>query len=267
MNIKKIAAGAISALTFGATLGVAMGAISDYVVTSNSALSSPMIVIGSNAGDATAYPKDVVAAADLAAHVAGHATTPMAVAGTAKTFSITGEGKDVSTTNTKIFLDDSLGKSGVRSTMTSDDLPTLLASNSIVDENSTTVKYDQYLFLTPNSTTNERWILQFARPSSSSSDDGIYTFGRFQTSPWASDAGYFLNYRLNFKKDSDFSAMIGETIEIAGDTYTILADSTSVATTPKLVTTKAAASQTVIKSDGEVEVIVGETTYLIQVLG
>jgi hypothetical protein len=107
--------------------------------------------------------------------------------------------------------------------------------------------------------------LQFERPSSSSSDDGTYSFGRFSTSP--SSTNYFLNYRLNFKKDTDFSALIGKQLEIAGETYTVLSASTSAATTPKLETTKASASQSVLVSDGVVQVTVGDNTYDIQVLG
>ncbi len=268
MNIKKLAAGALAAVTAGATFGaVAFGALDDYVTTSNGALASPMIVIGNPAVPSADFAKDVLGAADIAAHVAGFATTPVTVSGGDKNFALTGEGEEVATSNTKIFLDDSLGKSGLKSTMTKDDLPTLLASGSVTDTNATTIKYDQFLFLTPNSTTDSKWILQFDRPSSSSSDDGTYSFGRFQTSPWSSDAGYFANYRLNFKKDTDFSAMVGKTLTIAGETYTVLADSSSVATTPVLVTTKAAASQSIIVSDGDVEITVGDTTHTVRVLG
>ncbi|MBI4020788.1 MAG: S-layer protein [Candidatus Aenigmarchaeota archaeon] len=266
MNIKKLMAGSLAAITAGATLGaVAFGAgIGDYVSNTDGTLTSPMVVIGSSAGSATEYPKDVVAAADLAAHVAGYATTPVAVAGSAKSFSISGEGKEVGTTNTQIFLDNSLGKSGLRSTMTSAELPTFLASDQVIDKNSTTIKYDQFLFLTPSSTSSASYTLQFERPSSSSSDDGMYTFGRFPTSPTKTD--YFANYRLNFKKDSGFSALVGKTLNIAGETYTVLANSVSVGT-PKLEATKAAASKDVLVSDGDVDITVGSSTYTVKVIG
>ena len=151
MRIKKLAALALAAVTVGITVSAANAAISDYVSHTDGTLTSPMIVIGSRAGDAVNYPKDVVAAADLAAHVAGHATTAVSTTGTAKTFTFSGEGKAADTTNTKIFLSDSMGKSGLRSTMTDQDLPTLLKTGSVVDKNSTTIKYDQFLFLTPRS--------------------------------------------------------------------------------------------------------------------
>ena len=265
MNIKKLAAGSLAAVLAGATLGaVAFGQISTYVTHTDGTLTSPMIVIGSSAGDATNYPKDVVAAADLAAHVAGYATTPTTTTGTAKEFSITGEGKSSFTSNTKIFLDNSLGKSGLRSTMTKDDLPTLLASGQFNDKNATVIKYDQFLFLTPSSTTAASYTLQFERPSSSSQDDGTYSFGRFPTSSSATD--YFLDFRLNFKKDADASAMVGKTINILGETYTVLSDSVSTGTA-KIVATKAAAAQSILVSDGEVDVTVGTTTYKIKVIG
>lgn len=270
MNIKKVMAAGMLAVTAGMTLGMAANVdakahFDSYVVHSDGTLSSPMIVIGDTAGDPVNYPKDVVAAADIAATVAGHATTPVTTTGSDKSFSFSGEGQDAATANTKIFLDDSLGKSGLRSTMTDTDLPNLLASSQIVDENSTTLKYDQFLFLTPSSTTAASYTLQFERPSSSSADDGTYSFGRFPTSPTNGD--YFANYRLSFKKDADFSAMVGETFEMLGETFTVLAESTSVASTPKLVTTKAAAAQSLFVSDGEVDVVVGDVTHTVAIVG
>lgn len=265
MKIKKLAAIAGAAL-FGVTMAAAANAqLSTYVSHTGGTLTSPMVVIGSTAGDATNYPKDVVAAADLAAHVAGYATTPVASAGGEKTFSLSGEGQEVATANTKIYLGDSLGKSGIRTTMTNDDLPTLLAAGSIVDKNSTTIKYDQFLFLTPSSTSSANYKLQFERPSSSSSDDGTYSFGRFSTSP--SSTNYFLNYRLNFRKGAQAQALVGKTLEIAGETYTVLSDSTSESGTIDLVMTKASASQSILVSDGPVTVSVGSTTYEIQIIG
>ena len=93
----------------------------------------------------------------------------------------------------------------------------------------------------------------------------MYSFGRFTTSPSRTD--YFANYRLNFKKDADFSALVGKTIEIAGDTYTVLAESDSAVATPKLVATKAAASQSIFVADGVVQITVGTTTYDVEVKG
>lgn len=266
MNIKKLAAITLATVTAGATLGtVAFGQISSYVSLSDGTLTSPMVVIGSRAGDAVNYPKDVVAAADIAAHVAGYATKDVAVSGVGKTFTSTAENKEVATTSTKIFLDNSLGKSGLRSTMTNTDLSTLLATGTVVDKNSTSIKYDQFLFLTPSSTSSASYTLQFERPSSSSAEDGMYSFGRLSTTPSATE--YFLNYRLNFRKGADSSALVGKTITIAGDTYTILSDSVSSVGTVKLVGTKAAASQSILVSDGDVQVTVGSNTYTVKVIG
>jgi len=267
MNIKKLMAGSLAAITAGATLGAfAIADMSDYVSHSDGTLTSPMIVIGSTAGDATAYPKDVAAAGDLAAHVAGHATTPVTTTGTKKSFSISGEGKEIATANTNIFLDDNMGKSGVRTTMTKEDLPTILESGTVVDNQSTSIKYDQYLFLTP-STSNRAafYSLQFERPTSSSSDDGTYSFGRLPTSP--TDTNYFVNYRLSFRKDTSFPNLIGEQLKIAGETYTVLSGSDSAAATPVLRATKAAASQSIYVSDGEVEITVGDVTHTVAVIG
>lgn len=273
MKIKKLMALPLAAIVglgaAAAYAATAQAAVSDFVQVSGTSLASPMVVIGNPASPSSTFALDVLAAADLSAHVAGYATTDVVATGSSKSFSVSGEGQEIATANTKIYLDDSLGKSGVRTTMTDADLPTLLMSDSVVDKNSTTIKYDQFLFLTPSdsscSGSGETFCLEFERPSSSSADDGMYSFGRFTTSP--TNATYMANYRLNFKKDADFSALVGKTLTIAGETYTVLATSSSVAATPTLVTTKASASQSVLVSDGPVSVTVGSSTYQVQVIG
>ena len=72
MNIKKVLAGSLAAITAGATLAFgAFGAgLGDYVTTTDSTLSSPMIVVGNSVPGS-----DVIGAADIAAAVAGYATT------------------------------------------------------------------------------------------------------------------------------------------------------------------------------------------------
>ena len=178
-----------------------------------------LVVVGK-----AAMPSDVVGAVDLAVRLGGEATTDVNVAGTASGLSISGEGKEVATTNTKIYLNDTLGKSGVRSTVTKDDMPTLL-KNGILDDTdaSTTHNYQQIIYLTPADTTctasSENYCLQFEKPGSSSSVDPTYAFGRFPTSPTASD--YLYRTYVTFDKDVNGTTAVGERITLFGKTYTI----------------------------------------------
>ncbi len=141
MNIKRILAGTLAALTAGATMLFAAAAspasLGDYVVTDTNKITSPLIVIGSSAADATAYPKDVAAAADIAAALAGYATKP--VPGAALSFTVSG-GALVATRAQNLYLMQPFSE--VKETFTERDLPTLLASGEVKN-----VKYYQYLSL------------------------------------------------------------------------------------------------------------------------
>src|SRR3989338_4477652 len=114
-----------------------------------------------------------------------------------------GEGKQSWTTNTKVFDDDALGKTGLRTTMTKDDLPTTLATGSFSDsDGSLTTNYQQFIYLTPGDNTctaggSENYCMQFERPSSTATMDPTYSFGRFPTSPTTSD--YFYRTYVTFE--------------------------------------------------------------------
>ncbi len=192
-----------------------------------------LVVVGK-----AAMPSDVVGAVDLAVRLGGEATTDVNVAGTSIGLSISGEGKEVSTTNTKIFLNDTLGKTGVRSTITKDDMPVLLKSGILDDADaSTTHNYQQFIYLTPSDTTctasSENYCLQFEKPGSSSSVDPTYTFGRFPTSPTTSD--YFYRTYVTFDKDVNATTSIGEKVTLFGKPYTISSGTTFGVSSSKLV--------------------------------
>ncbi|MFA4820443.1 MAG: hypothetical protein WC613_05825, partial [Candidatus Aenigmatarchaeota archaeon] len=139
MQFKKlVAAGTLAAIMVGSSVGFA--ALSNFpspFVTSSGVQS--FIVVG-----ATAAPDDVVGAVDLAARLGGSVTTDVAVPGASAGFSVSGEGKVLDTATTRIFLNDNLGKSGLRTTLTKDDMPVLLAKGSFADSDGTH-KFDQFI--------------------------------------------------------------------------------------------------------------------------
>src|SRR3989338_6908648 len=150
MQIKKLlAAGALATLMAGSTIAFAADLNTYPSPFVTSAGVNTLVVVG-----ATAAPSDVVGAIDLATRLGGEVTTSKTVKGTTAALSVTGEGKAVATTNTKVYLDNALGKSGLRTTMTKDDLPNLLKSGVLQDTDAaTTHNYQQFIYLTPGDNT------------------------------------------------------------------------------------------------------------------
>ena len=260
MQFKKlVAAGALGLLMAGSS--VAFAALSDFpapFVTGDGVQS--FVVVG-----AAAAPSDVVGAIDIAARLGGSVTTDVSVPGAAPGFSVSGEGRAVATTNTQIYLDDSLGKSGVRSTMTKDDLPTLLATSTLDDsDGGTTHNYQQFIYLTPSSTTSANYKIQFEKPGSSSSVDPTYGFGRFPTSP--TDVDYLYRTYVTFDKDVNMSTAQGERLTLFGRTYTIHSDTTgdpagAGSTSDKLVLSGGASDSAILNGGQSIQVTVSGVTY------
>ncbi len=220
MNIKKILAGGLTAIAAGAT--VAFGAfaqsssLGDYVSVSDGTLTSPAIVIASSAAHAPdQYPMDVVGAADIAAAVAGYATTPVSVGGGTET-TVSG-GAKLSTTSTKIYLGDSLTKSGLKTTLTSNDLPNVLASGAVSDSAGNSYPYDQYITVGAGTVTFGKVTMS----DGSLSDPQVYiNTGASTTTP-------LYNMTIVFNKviNVSNSDVQGNTIELFGQPYSIGAGS------------------------------------------
>lgn len=260
MQFKKlIAAGTLAAIMAGSS--VAFAALSDFPqpFVSGDGVQS-FVVVG-----AAADPSDVVGAIDLAARLGGSVTTDVSVPGAAPGFSISGEGRAVATTNTQLYLDDSLGKSGARSTMTKDDLPTVLATGTLDDsDGGTTHNYQQFIYLTPSSTSSVNYKIQFEKPGSSSSVDPTYNFGRFPTSP--TDIDYLYRTYVTFDKDVNMSTAQGETLKLFGRSYTIHSDTTGDPagagnTNDKLTLSGGASAATILNGGQSIQVTVAGVTY------
>ena len=254
MQIKKILAGGLAAVAAGAT--IAFGAfaqssnLGDYVQVSDSTLASPMIVIGAAAGDV----RDVIAAVDLGVAVAGYATQTVTVQGTGTTVSVS-NGVDLATANKKIYLGDSLTKSGLKSTITSNDLPSILAQGTFYDDSGTAYTYNQYINVLGGT-------VSFGKSDGDLTDPEVYIDTGYSTS------SPLYNLTVTFNKPLNISStdVQGNTIELFGNTYTIGSGSAYTSTTKKLVLFGGANAQTV--SEGEsVTMTVEGTEHTVEVIG
>ena len=215
MKTIKVLAGSLAALTAGATLALGIFAVpitslGDYVKVSGSALNSPAIVIGDGStSSAAGFAQDVVGAADIAAAVAGYATTPVSTG--AVGMSVSG-GVDIGTANTKLYLDDALSKSGIKSTITKSDLSTLLASGSLTDTAGSIYNFDQYITLNGGTTTT------FKADTANSVNDPEFVLNLSSTS-----TAPIINYTIVFNKLLNVSStnVQNKKIKILGVDYTI----------------------------------------------
>jgi hypothetical protein len=239
MDIRKVLAGGMAALTAGAT--VAFGAfaqstnIGDYVTVTNGVVTSPTIVVSSYAGitPPAALAKDIVGAADLAAAAAGYATETVAVGGAAS--AAVSNGVDVSTPSTKLYSGDNLAKSGLKTTLTKNDLPTTLASGTVTDDNGNAFNYDQYLAMGAAGT------VAGGKSNGDLSDPAIYlATGSNVNTPLYTSTVVF-NKLLNISS----TTVQGNSIELFGGTYTIGAGSVFDGVTDKLILYSSANAQTI----------------------
>jgi len=247
MQLRKIVtAGALATVMVGSSIAFA-ATLGDYPKPFVTADGAPdfLVVVGK-----TAATDDVVGAVDLATRLGGETGVTKTVGATAGGASVSGEGKLVATTNTKTFLDDDLGKTGLRNTMTKDDLSTLLATATLTDSDvSINSIYQQFIYLTPGDTGSNVYDLQFDQHGTTSIDPE-YNFGEFPTSPTATD--YFYRTYVTFDKGVNATAA-GEKVKFFGKEYTIHSDTTFSASPSKLVLSGGA--DTLLLKGGETKTV------------
>lgn len=248
MKIKKIAAiGA--ALAFAVPLAVGATTLSDFVQLDGTTLTSPTIVIGD-----TAKTEDVIAGIDIGAAMAGYATTPMSVAGSSVSASVTG-GVDLSTANTKIRYNDPIYNA--KDMLTSEDLANLLASGEITDKNSKTYDYSQYIDLTSDVTTAK---VDF---STSGNDlDSAQPLVLVGTSN--SDVLYTEKITFSPALDTSTDLVDGKSITLFGQEYT-LGSGTELANNS--ITLYGGGTAVSIPMGETTDVSVSGTTYTIKLIG
>jgi hypothetical protein len=257
MKTIKVLAGSLAAITVGATLALGIFAapitsLGDYVKVSGSALNSPVIVIGDGATAGSGFAQDVVGAADIAAAVAGYATTSVSTG--AVGMGVSG-GAEIGTTNTKLFYGDALSKTGVKSTLTKTELPTLLASGKLTDISGTDYLYDQYL------------TLQSGNTISYSTSGGDLTDPDLVLSISEITSGGVVNYIVTFNKLLNVSSSThNKKLKLMGIDYTIGSTSAYDTSTKKLVLYGSSLVQTMSGGE-EKKITVDNVEYTVKVLG
>ncbi len=251
MKIKQIVAGGLAAAaTLGVTLFGVFGAVTldqglePYVKITDSTLSSPAIVIGGPNVNAM----DVLGATDIAASmVSNYAVKEKTVPASGTTVGVS-DGVNLATSNTNLYLGDSLTKSGLKTTLTKSDLPTILASGTVTDDSGTPYPYDQYINMLGGT-------VAFGKSGGDLSDPDLYI---------DFSSGTLYNATVVFNKILNVSSsdVQGNTIELFGKVYTIGSGSTDT----KLVLFGGSNVQTF--EEGESKTItVGGTDYTVKLIG
>lgn len=239
---KLIAAGTMGLLMAGSTIAFAqLSSFPQPFVTSGGTIDS-VIVVG-----AAAMPQDVVSAIDIGARLGGEVYTPVSTSGSTEV-TVQG-GVPIYTANEKIYLDDSLKKTGLRTSMSSSEFPTMLASGT-VDGDDGDYDYDLFIDFTTSPT------LQFKKGNDDdSAKKALYMFGPLGS---ASATNYLYRSRVVFNDEPVRADTANEEITLFGKTYTY--GSTSDLTATKV--TLFGSSDTKTIQEGEtVTVTVDGTSY------
>lgn len=208
MKIKRILAGGMAALATGATLafGTFAAGLGDYVTTSGNTLTSPIIAIGNPSSPSSEFALDVVGAVDIGAAVVGYATTTVPVSGAAASVGVSG-GVDLATTTTKLYMGSLMNQA--KSTITSQDLPDVLASGTTI-VSGVSYKYDQYINLGARQ-------VKFDKANAELTDPAVYVdIGTSDSAP-AYNTTIVFNKALNISS----SSVQGKKLTLFGSDYTI----------------------------------------------
>jgi hypothetical protein len=253
MQFRKLAAITGSALMAGLSLAAPVLAtsvtklsnIGNMVQTTGNVM--PMFVIG-----ATAATSDVAAAVDVAVGLAQYAKTSSTVNVPGATASVTG-GVLVDTADTKMYLTQNVNK--IKTILTATDIPSLLTSNSVEDTSGTKYEYSQYVNIGDKT-------MQFAQPDVSASIKDPAYLVKLGTSPGVAAANYLVQGWVSFTKQFNASNAIGKELTLFGKTFTISSETDST----QLVMFGLAGKETVTAGESK-EIVIGTTTYTVQVVG
>jgi hypothetical protein len=193
-------------------------------------------------------------AADIAAAVAGFATTSVAVGG-GTTFSVQG-GVDVATGNTKMYLGDTLTKSGLKTTITRTNLPDVLPQGTFYDNGGTSYTYNQYI-------TFGAGTAEFGTSGGDLADPKLYINTQTSTSTPIFNITVVFNKILNLSS----ADVRGQPITLFGKDYTIGSDSVYDGTGTKLILFGGGGSTQVIAEGQEVTMSAAGVDHKVKVIG
>jgi len=207
-------------------------------------------VVGSHA-----QATDVVGSGDVTARLAGENYILTSTTG-GTTTAVTGEGARLDTSSNRVLLGEKLNNA--RGTLTSTDLPILLKSDTVTDDNGNTFDYTQDM--TFYSTAQ----VTFGTSGGDIKDPVIY----MSLPTTVSSTNYIYSTRVTFSKLLNISdaAVADNTIKLFGTEYTIGSASAYTTSSKKLVLYGGANTVT-LKEGEEQKVTIGGTEYTVKVEG
>ncbi len=252
MQFRRVCAVAGSALLAGATLATAvMGATVTTVGEITKKLGTPqekfpLFVVGADAA-----ASDVAAAIDIAVRLAANYKKEEPVEITTAKTTVTG-GKLLETDTKKLYYDSAID-SAIQ-VLTSKDLPKLLASGTVEDENGQKYNYDQYLRIGDK-------VITFGDPVPTDTTKEAVYYIQLGTNP-TPDSDYLVQAEVIFDNPINVTMAKGKKITLFGQEFTIAPESTA----DKLVLYKS--SDKVSVGAGETKTItVGGKEYTVKVVG
>jgi len=248
MQIKKFLATGLAALMAGATLASAalaadLSGFPGNLATTTSAGSSlnAIVVVGD-----TAAAADIVGGINVAARLAQDSYALTSAPGVAGTVSYT-NGVSLNTQNSNLHLGDNVN--AYRTTITSTDLPNLLAAGTVSDTSGNTYGYNQYLSVSTAAT-------KYGTPGSLTSPTMYVDY---------SSTTYPLTAKVVFTNPLPIgSTTYGQTINLFGNSYSIGSSSTN---TTLVLFSASANNDITINAGSSQTVTIGGTSYTISVPG
>ena len=245
MQIKRVIAGGITALAAGATLALGAGAatLGDFVQVTGNTMTSPYIVIGTNAAAA-----DTLAAADVGVALAGQATKDVAVPGAQGTMSVAG-GALIQGEVYRLYVGTALSNANRKPDLTKEDLATVLAKGTVDQKTINDVDYNQYLSMGAQAVT---WSKQ--------SD---WTEAALNLPFDTTTSAY--TYKVVFQSGLDTQYVEGKEIKLLGKTFVFAGQDADVSNTS--ITLYAAGQTETVNAGSSTTVTVAGTPYVITVVG
>jgi hypothetical protein len=200
---------------------------------------------------------DLVGGSDVTARLAGENYVLTSTTG-GTTASVSGEGARLDTASNRILLGETL-QGGSRQTITSTDLPTLLKSGEVTDDNGNTYAYTQDFTIADDA------YVTFGTSGGDLKDPAVYI-----TLPTTvSTTSYIYSTRITFSKLLNVSdtATQDNTITLFGTDYTIGSGSSSASATAGKLVLYGGANTVTLKEGEETKVTIGGTEYTLKVEG
>jgi hypothetical protein len=203
-----------------------------------------------------AKAEDLVGGSDVTARLAGENYVETSTTG-GTTASVSGEGARIDTASNRILLGEKIDNA--RQTITSTDLPILLKSGEVTDDNGNTYAYTQDFTLD-----NDAQVT-FGTSGGDLKDPAVY----ISLPTTVSTTSYIYSTRITFSKLLNVSdtATQDNTITLFGTEYTVGSGSSSASATAGKLVLYGGSNTVTLKEGEETKVTIGGTEYTIKVDG